>query len=56
MGERGVPLVRGVSTEATVAFENVGENVTRISLLELKGYARESWYVAQFRDVPVTSD
>jgi TolB-like protein len=49
---RGVTVVARVPTPARVIFENVGTSIERITLLEVKGFAR-NWYTVQFRNVAV---
>ena len=50
---QGVTMVSRVRTPSTISFENVRPPVRRISLLEIKGFAR-NWYTVRFRNVPVT--
>lgn len=53
LSRRGVMLVSGVRTPATVTFENVTPTARRFSLLELSGFSRD-WFTVQFRNVPLT--
>jgi TolB-like protein len=47
---QGATVVAGVPTPARIIFENVAQDIGRITLLEVKGFAR-NWYTVQFRNI-----